>query len=38
VSERIASRLPGTRHLEREVFEFERMLEGITMVLAPEKA
>lgn len=28
----------GTRHLEREVSSFERMLEGITMVLAPEKA
>jgi len=25
----------GTRHLEREVSSFERMLEGITRVLAP---
>lgn len=25
----------GARHLEREVFRFERMLEGITRVLAP---
>ena len=25
----------GTRHLEREVMSFERMLEGITRVLAP---
>ena len=26
----------GTKHLEREVSTFERMLEGITRVLAPE--
>jgi transcriptional regulator len=26
----------GTNHLEREVSSFERMLEGITRVLAPE--
>ncbi len=25
----------GTRHLQREVTKFERMLEGITRVLAP---
>jgi hypothetical protein len=25
----------GTRHLEREVMSFERMLEGITRVMAP---
>jgi len=27
----------GARHLEREVSSFERMLEGITRVLAPGK-
>ena len=27
----------GARHLEREVSSFERMLEGITRVLAPEE-
>jgi PadR family transcriptional regulator, regulatory protein PadR len=27
----------GTKHLEREVSNFERMLEGITRVLAPVK-
>ena len=27
--------LKGTKHLEREVSNFERMLEGITRVLAP---
>ena len=27
----------GLRHLEREVFRFDRMLEGIQMVLGPEK-
>jgi PadR family transcriptional regulator, regulatory protein PadR len=27
----------GIRHLEREVLSFERMLEGITLVLAPSK-
>jgi PadR family transcriptional regulator PadR len=26
----------GAKHLEREVSTFERMLEGITRVLAPE--
>jgi PadR family transcriptional regulator len=28
----------GAKHLEREVSRFERMLEGITRVLAPEKS
>jgi PadR family transcriptional regulator, regulatory protein PadR len=28
----------GARHLEREVSSFERMLEGITRVLAPEES
>ncbi len=28
----------GARHLEREVLDFERMLEGITRVLAPGEA
>src|SRR5450432_4524773 len=28
----------GARHLEREVSSFERMLEGITRVLDPEKS
>jgi PadR family transcriptional regulator, regulatory protein PadR len=28
----------GAKHLEREVSTFERMLEGITRVLAPEGA
>jgi PadR family transcriptional regulator, regulatory protein PadR len=28
----------GAKHLEREVSSFERMLEGITRVLAPGKA
>jgi PadR family transcriptional regulator PadR len=28
----------GAKHLEREVSSFERMLEGITRVLAPEKS
>jgi PadR family transcriptional regulator PadR len=28
----------GARHLEREVSKFERMLDGITRVLAPAKA
>jgi PadR family transcriptional regulator PadR len=28
----------GKRHLEREVFSFERMLEGITRVLAESEA
>lgn len=28
----------GSRHLDREVSRFERMLEGITRVLAPAKA
>ena len=28
----------GVKHLEREVSSFERMLEGITRVLAPEKS
>jgi len=28
-------KLTGTRHLEHEVSRFERMLEGITRVLAP---
>lgn len=28
----------GTKHLESEVSSFERMLEGITRVLAPVKA
>ncbi len=28
----------GVKHLEREVSSFERMLEGITLVLSPEKA
>jgi PadR family transcriptional regulator, regulatory protein PadR len=27
----------GVKHLEREVSSFERMLEGITRVLDPEK-
>ena len=27
----------GTKHLEREVSKFERMLEGVTRVLAPGK-
>ena len=27
----------GTKHLEREVSRFERMLEGISLVLAPAK-
>jgi PadR family transcriptional regulator, regulatory protein PadR len=25
----------GKRHLEREIFSFERMLDGITLVLSP---
>jgi len=28
----------GKRHLEREVSRFERMLEGVTRVLAPVKS
>lgn len=28
----------GARHLEREVSSFERMLQGITRVLAPEES
>jgi transcriptional regulator len=28
----------GIRHLEREISSFERMLEGISLVLAPAKA
>lgn len=28
----------GSKHLEREVSSFERMLEGITRVLAPVKS
>jgi transcriptional regulator len=28
----------GAKHLEREVTSFERMLEGITSVLAPSKS
>lgn len=28
----------GARHLEREVSKFERMLEGITRVLAPSES
>src|SRR6202046_2101415 len=28
----------GVRHLEREVSSFERMLEGITLVLAPSES
>lgn len=28
----------GARHLDREVSSFERMLEGITRVLAPEES
>jgi PadR family transcriptional regulator, regulatory protein PadR len=28
----------GAKHLEREVSTFERMLEGITRVLAPERS
>jgi len=28
----------GARHLEREVSKFERMLDGITRVLAPEES
>jgi transcriptional regulator len=28
----------GKKHLEREVSSFERMLEGITLVLSPEKS
>jgi PadR family transcriptional regulator PadR len=28
----------GAKHLEREVSKFERMLDGITRVLAPAKA
>jgi PadR family transcriptional regulator, regulatory protein PadR len=28
----------GAKHLEREVSSFERMLEGITRVLAPEQS
>ncbi|MDE3136715.1 MAG: PadR family transcriptional regulator [Acidobacteriota bacterium] len=28
----------GAKHLEREVSKFERMLEGITRVLAPAKS
>lgn len=28
----------GAKHLEREVSSFERMLEGITRVLAPEES
>jgi transcriptional regulator len=28
----------GVKHLEREVSSFERMLEGITRVLAPEES
>ena len=27
----------GSRHLDREVLSFERMLEGIRLVLSPEK-
>ena len=29
---------PGLRHLEREVSRFERMFEGIQMVLGPAKS
>jgi len=28
----------GKKHLEREVFSFERMLEGITRVLSPSES
>jgi DNA-binding PadR family transcriptional regulator len=28
----------GMKHLEREVSSFERMLEGITLVLSPSKS
>jgi transcriptional regulator len=28
----------GKKHLEREVSSFERMLEGITLVLSPEES
>ena len=28
----------GVKHLEREVSSFERMLEGITLVLAPSRS
>ena len=28
----------GKKHLEREVSSFERMLEGIALVLSPEKS
>lgn len=28
----------GAKHLDREVWSFERMLEGITRVLAPEES
>jgi PadR family transcriptional regulator PadR len=28
----------GVKHLEHEVFRFERMLEGISLVLAPAKS
>lgn len=28
----------GVRHLEHEVFRFERMLEGISLVLAPAES
>jgi DNA-binding PadR family transcriptional regulator len=28
----------GKKHLEREVSSFERMLEGITLVLSPGKS
>src|SRR3984957_17507841 len=28
----------GKKHLEREISSFERMLEGITLVLAPSKS
>src|ERR1700678_4465418 len=28
----------GIKHLEHEVFRFERMLEGISLVLAPAKS
>lgn len=29
---------PGLRHLEKEISSFERMFEGISLVLSPEKA
>lgn len=28
----------GLRHLEKEIFSFERMFQGISLVLRPEKA